>query len=49
MTGVIVETLWLSISPGNGPEECAHVAALTLRLLIKDIEDKAAETVKEEA
>jgi peptide chain release factor len=35
-----VETLWLSISSGNGPEECARAAALTLRLIMKDIEDK---------
>jgi peptide chain release factor len=35
-----VETLWLSISSGNGPEECARAAALTLGLIMKDIEDK---------
>ncbi|MDR2072198.1 MAG: peptide chain release factor H [Spirochaetaceae bacterium] len=37
-----METLWLSISSGNGPEECAHAAALTLRLIMKDIADEAA-------
>jgi peptide chain release factor len=41
-TGVIVETLWLSVSSGNGPEECAHATALTVRLIMKDIADEAA-------
>jgi peptide chain release factor len=38
-----LETLWLSISSGNGPEECAHAAALTLRLIMKDIEEKSSQ------
>jgi peptide chain release factor len=29
-----LDTIWLSISAGNGPEECAYAAALTLRALI---------------
>ena len=28
-----METIWLSISAGSGPEECAHAAALTLQVL----------------
>jgi hypothetical protein len=35
MTGVIVETLWLSISSGNGPEECARAAALNAMRVMK--------------
>ena len=31
-----MDTIWLSISAGNGPEECAHVAALTLQILEKE-------------
>jgi peptide chain release factor len=32
--------MWLSISAGVGPEECARAAALTLRVLQKEIEEK---------
>jgi peptide chain release factor len=39
--GVILETLWLSVSSGNGPEECAHAAALTLQVILTEIEDLA--------
>jgi peptide chain release factor len=41
-TGVILETLWLSISAGKGPEECAYAAALTMKLIIEEAEDRAA-------
>jgi peptide chain release factor len=34
-----LDTIWLSISAGVGPEECAHVASLTLQMLQKEIED----------
>lgn len=33
-----MDTIWLSISAGIGPEECAHAAALTLQALQKEIE-----------
>lgn len=39
-----MDTIWkrtcrvLSISSGNGPEECAHAAALTLRVILGEIE-----------
>jgi peptide chain release factor len=33
-----LETIWLSISAGSGPEECAHVAALTLKVLLREAE-----------
>lgn len=32
-----LETLWLLISAGSGPEECAHAAALTLRVLSEEL------------
>jgi protein subunit release factor B len=35
---VLLETIRLCISSGNGPEECAHAASLTLRVLLKEIE-----------
>jgi peptide chain release factor len=31
--------MWLSISAGNGPEECAHVAALTLQVMSQEIQN----------
>jgi peptide chain release factor len=34
-----LDTIWLSLSAGVGPEECAHAAALTLDALRKEIED----------
>jgi hypothetical protein len=34
-----METLWLSISSGNGPKECAHVAKLTQLAILKEITD----------
>ena len=33
-----LDTIWLSISAGSGPEECAHAAALTLQVLQKEAE-----------
>ena len=33
-----METIWLNISAGSGPEECAHAAALTLQVLEKELE-----------
>ncbi|MDR1987134.1 MAG: peptide chain release factor H [Treponema sp.] len=35
-----MDTIWLIISAGTGPEECAHAAALTLRVIQKEIEKK---------
>ncbi|MDR3174806.1 MAG: peptide chain release factor H [Treponema sp.] len=34
-----MDTIWLSLSAGTGPEECARAAALTLDVLCKEIED----------
>jgi peptide chain release factor len=32
--------MWLNISSGQGPEECAHAAALTLQVLQKELEEQ---------
>jgi peptide chain release factor len=40
LSGEIVFTIWLSISAGSGPEECAHCASLTLAALENDIKGK---------
>ncbi|MDR1859091.1 MAG: peptide chain release factor H [Treponema sp.] len=31
-----MNTIWLSISAGNGPEECAYAASLTLKVLLRE-------------
>jgi peptide chain release factor len=51
MSGVILDTMWkgtvyLSISAGNGPEECAHAAALTLRVLLQEIQNRPGADIK---
>ena len=35
-----METIYLNISAGSGPEECAHAAALTLKVLQSEIADR---------
>jgi peptide chain release factor len=41
-----LETIWLSISAGSGPEECAHVAALTLNALLREVDACPEEGIK---
>ena len=36
-----MDTIWLSVSAGNGPEECAHAAALTVQAIGREIENLA--------
>jgi len=36
-----LETIWLSISAGSGPEECAHAAALTVQAMLREIQERA--------
>jgi peptide chain release factor len=38
----MLESIFLSISSGQGPEECAHAAALTLQILLREIDDRRA-------
>lgn len=35
-----METIWLQISSGNGPEECAYAAACTMQVILKDAKEK---------
>jgi peptide chain release factor len=35
-----LETIWLSISAGSGPEECAHAAALTVQAMLREIQER---------
>jgi len=39
ISGVILNTIWLSISSGNGPEECAYAASLTVKVLLQEIQN----------
>jgi peptide chain release factor len=41
-----LETIWLSVSAGSGPEECAHVAALTLKALVREAETYPGDAVQ---
>lgn len=41
-----MDIIWLSISSGVGPEECAHAASLTLQILQKEIEEKGGITLR---
>ena len=41
-----MNTIYLSISAGNGPEECAHAVALTLKAMEKEIEAKTNITMR---
>ena len=35
-----MNTIWLSISAGSGPEECAHAAALTVQAMFGEIKNR---------
>ena len=35
-----METIWLSVSAGNGPEECAKMASFTVQVLQREIQSK---------
>ena len=35
-----MDTIWLNISAGSGPEECAHAAALTLQVILWEIHNR---------
>ena len=41
-----MNTIWLSISAGNGPEECAYAAALTLQVLKKEAKNHIGGEIK---
>ena len=35
-----MDTIFLSISAGSGPEECAHAVGLTLQAMVKEAESQ---------
>jgi peptide chain release factor len=41
-----LNTFWLSVSAGNGPEECAYVASLTVNALLQEIESFPEKNIK---
>lgn len=43
-----MNTVWLSISAGNGPEECAYAASLTVKALIQEIRSFQENEIKAE-
>ena len=43
-----MNTIWLSISAGSGPEECAHAAALTVKALLREIQNLPEKSIKGE-
>ena len=43
-----MNTIWLSVSAGNGPEECAHTAALTVKALMREIQNLPEKNIKGE-
>jgi peptide chain release factor len=41
-----VDTIWLSVSAGSGPEECAHAAALTVQVMLREIQNRTEPDIK---
>jgi len=41
-----LETIWLSISAGSGPEECAHAAALTVQVILREIQERTESDIR---
>jgi peptide chain release factor len=41
-----VDTIWLSVSAGSGPEECAHAAALTVQAMFCEIQSMEKTDIK---
>jgi peptide chain release factor len=41
-----VDTIWLSVSAGSGPEECAHAAALTVQVIQREIQNRTEQDIK---
>ena len=43
-----MNTIWLSVSAGSGPEECAHAASLTVNALLQEIQNLPEKNIKGE-
>lgn len=41
-----MKTIWLSISAGNGPEECAYAASLTVKVILDEINNNPELNIK---
>ena len=41
-----MDTIWLSVSAGSGPEECARAAALTVQAMLREIQTRAEQDIK---
>jgi peptide chain release factor len=46
LSGVILNTIWLNVSAGSGPEECAHAAALTIQVLTREAQNRSREGIR---
>lgn len=40
-----MNTIWLSISAGSGPEECAYAAALTIQAILQDAQNRSPQDI----
>ncbi|MDR0475610.1 MAG: peptide chain release factor H [Treponema sp.] len=40
-----METIWISISAGSGPEECAHAASLTVQVFLEELQNRNIKTI----
>jgi peptide chain release factor len=43
-----LNTVWLSVSAGSGPEECAYAASLTVKALLREIQNLPNKEIKAE-
>jgi len=41
-------TIWLSVSAGNGPEECAYAVSLTVKMILQEVQNISEKTIKAE-
>lgn len=40
-----MNTIWLSISAGSGPEECAYAAALTVQAILQEVQNRSTQDI----
>jgi len=46
ITGVILETIYLNVSAGSGPEECAKMTALTVQVIRQELQERLELNIK---
>jgi len=44
----MLNTIWLNVSAGNGPEECAFAASMTVKVLLREIQNLPTRDIKAE-